>query len=130
MAEKLAGRLHWTMASLDDYDLLSRHPQLLALIVSTLSDGDAPSSAKETIGALRALRDPAVLADTSFAVVGLGNSTHQRPQEGARQLCDAMEQAGAHKLMPCFEIDVANDRPLEKIGQFADKLESGLQHPA
>ena len=103
----LRRRLRVTLASMDEYDAADLiYEERVLFVVATAGQGDFPASAEAFWRFL--LRDglPAdVLADTRFAVFGLGDSSYPRFNWPARKLRRRLAALGASEILEHGEAD-------------------------
>ena len=103
----LRRRLRVTLASMDEYDAADLiYEERVLFVVATAGQGDFPASAEAFWRFL--LRDglPAdVLADTRFAVFGLGDSSYPRFNWPARKLTRRLAALGASEILEHGEAD-------------------------
>ena len=94
----------------------------LLVITSTYGDGEPPDNAAELHEALLGDGAPA-LENTSFSVLGLGDSEYPDFNQCAKEFDTALEKLGGKRLAPLIESDVDYDEPFDSwLGQLKEAL--------
>jgi len=106
--------LKTAIRKMGDYKL----PQLknekhVLVIVSTHGEGEPPDNAKEMYEFLHSKRAPA-LKSTSFAVIGLGDSSYEHFCKMGVDFDKRFEELGATRIHPRVDCDVDYDDPADR----------------
>lgn len=108
-------RLHFTtdVTGLDNASLghMSLYPSCITVfVVATTGQGDFPDNARKFWkGLLRRKLSPTTLAETDYAVVGLGDSSYPKFNWAARKLDKRLRQLGATSIVESCEADEQGD---------------------
>ncbi|KAK5064606.1 hypothetical protein LTR84_000440 [Exophiala bonariae] len=108
-------RLHFQtdVTGLDNVSLghLSLYPSCLTVfVVATTGQGDFPDNARKFWKSLlRKKLSPSTLAETNYAVVGLGDSSYPKFNWAARKLDKRLRQLGATSIIESCEADEQGD---------------------
>lgn len=128
LAQQIAARaeaagLKAGMADLAGYKPRSlKDEQDLVIVTSTHGEGDPPETAVDFFEFVHGRRAPK-LADTRFAVIGLGDSTYEFFCGASRKLDARLEELGAERLHERADLDVDYEDPAaDWAGALLDKL--------
>lgn len=131
LAEAQAAGIGARLVRIDAYSLKElASEQLLWVAISTQGDGDPPDDARAFFDALAGRRAPK-LAQLSYAVFGLGDSSYPQFCAAARRLDERLAELGATRLSARGEADLDFDLPAQRFGAEAlaktrERLESAI----
>ncbi len=129
LAEAQSAGVAARLVRIDAYSLKELAAEsLLWVAISTQGDGDPPDDARAFFDALAGRRAPK-LAQLSYAVFGLGDSSYPHFCAAARKLDERLAELGATRLVARGEADLDFDVPAQRFGSDAlsktrERLES------